>query len=66
MCDILEEVCSHIQLASYWIKEYYDIRAQQGGYREGDLLWLIVEGVPGHTEINLITRMQEQNFQSVI
>lgn len=40
MCDIHEEVCSHIQTVSDRMKQYYDIRAQVGEYRKGDLVWL--------------------------
>lgn len=40
MDDIHELVRSHLQIASDRMKERYDIRAGEGGYKDGDLVWL--------------------------
>lgn len=38
--NIHKEVRSRIQIVSNRMKEYYDIRPQEGGYRQGNLDWL--------------------------
>lgn len=35
-----EEVSDHIQIASDWMKQHYNITAREGGYKESDLVWL--------------------------
>ena len=40
MENIHQRVRHNIQSASDRMKEFYDVRAENGGYRPGDLVWL--------------------------
>lgn len=38
--ESVKDVRSHVQIASDRMKQYYYIRAQEGGYKEGNQVWM--------------------------